>query len=62
MFEYILSSRETYDVLDIAKVADVIIFVMSCKETDVGNLKKDPDEFANAIDERGYELLSMLRG
>lgn len=61
-FEYILSSRETFDVLDICKVADVVVFPFSCKSADVSNWKKDPDSFANAIDERGYEILSMLWG
>ena len=46
-----LSSRETYDVIDMAKVADVIVFAFSCGSVDVSNWKKDPDVFANAIDE-----------
>jgi len=61
IFEYIISTRETYDILDIAKVADVLVFVFSCGSVDVSNWKKDPDVFANAIDERGYEVLSLIR-
>jgi len=59
-FEYILCSRNNYEVLDIAKVADVIVYAFSCKSADVSNWKKDPDNFAHAIDERGYEILSMI--
>lgn len=60
-FEYIISTRETYDILDIAKVADILVFAFSCGSVDVSNWKKDPDVFANAIDEWGYQVLSMIR-
>jgi len=44
------------------KVCDVVLFAFSCKNIDVANWKKDPDVFANAIDEKGYETLTMMRG
>ena len=47
--------------LDIAKVCDVILFTLSCKNIDISNWKKDPDIFANAIDQRGYEILMLLK-
>lgn len=45
-----------------AKVCDVILFGFTCKDVDVSNWKKDPDVFAHAIDDRGYEILNMIRG
>jgi hypothetical protein len=53
-FEYILATRETFDILDISKVADAVVYAFSCGSIDLINWKKDPDVFANAIDERGY--------
>ena len=53
--------RDPYSVLDIAKVADIMIFTFSCEEAKVDKVKDDPDEFANAIDETGYKILSLLR-
>lgn len=61
-FEFVKASRETLDVLDIAKVCDVLLFAMTCRNVDLSNWKKDPDVFAHAIDERGYEILQVLRG
>ena len=58
---YKVCKRELYDVLDICKVADVLIVALSCKNAQVQNLKKDPDQFANAIDEKGYQFLNILR-
>jgi len=55
------TSRDIYCILDICKVADLILFVSSCKKTDYSNWKKDPDRFSNSIDLFGYEILSMLR-
>ncbi len=61
-FEYILCSWDTYEVLDITKVCDVVLFAFSCKNIDIENWKKDPDVFAHAIDDRGYEILNLVRG
>lgn len=61
-FEYLKSSRDMYEILDMTKVCDVVLFAFSCRNIDVSNWKKDPDVFANAIDERGYEILTMMRG
>lgn len=55
------TSRDIYCILDICKIADLIIFVTNCKKTDYANWKKDPDRFSNSIDSFGYEILSMLR-
>ena len=48
-------------VLEVGKVADIMIVVMSCAETDVKGLKVDPDKYSNAIDETGYKALGLLR-
>jgi len=42
-------------------VADIIIVLMSCKESDETKLKVDPDTYSGAIDEQGYKALSLLR-
>lgn len=55
------TTRDLYCILDICKIADLIVFVSSCKKTDYANWKKDPDRFSNSIDSFGYEILSMLR-
>jgi len=48
-------------VLEIGKIADLILVVMSCADCDVKGLKQDPDKYAHAIDEAGYKALGMLR-
>mmetsp|Transcript_25123 Transcript_25123/g.28906 ORF Transcript_25123/g.28906 Transcript_25123/m.28906 type:complete len:322 (-) Transcript_25123:1543-2508(-) len=53
--------RDAYSVLDVCKVADILLFTLSCEEAKVDKVKDDPDEFANAIDETGYKILSLLR-
>ena len=57
----IITKREVYNIMDICKVADVVIFVSSCRNTDVSNWKLDPDKFSHSIDDFGYNILSMLR-
>lgn len=47
--------------MDIGKVADIVLMVMSCKQTDASKLKDDPDQYSGAIDEQGYKALSILR-
>merc|ERR1711957_203577 len=55
------TQRDIYCILDICKIADLVIFVTSTKGTDVTNMKKNPDKFSNCIDSFGYEILTMLR-
>jgi pre-rRNA-processing protein TSR1 len=57
----IRTNRDVYSVLDICKVADMILFVSSCKSTEFTKWKSDPDKFSHSIDEFGYKILSMLR-
>jgi len=47
--------------MDVGKVADLVIMVMSCKETNVKNVRDDPYEHMKAIDEIGYRALSLIR-
>lgn len=42
-------------------MADLVLVVMSCSETDIKGVKVDPDRFSNAIDETGYKALGLLR-
>ena len=60
-FIFISSSRSDYSVMDVAKVADIICVVMSCKGTDYSNVKLDPDKYCHAIDELGYKHINILR-
>ncbi len=56
-----IDRNDPYSVLDVGKVADLILVVMSCKETNVSGVKDDPFLHANAIDELGYRALSLIR-
>jgi len=58
---FVKTQRDIYCILDICKIADLVIFVSSTKGTDVTNWKKNPDKFSNCIDSFGYEILTMLR-
>jgi pre-rRNA-processing protein TSR1 len=57
----IKTGNDIYSILDVCKVADMILFVSSCKTTEYAKWKTDPDKYAHAIDENGYKILSMLR-
>lgn len=52
---------DVYSIMDIGKVADIILMVMSCKETDTSKISNDPDQYSKAIDEQGYKALGLLR-
>ena len=47
--------------LEVGKLADIIIVVMSCADTEIEGLKMDPDQHSHAIDEIGYKALGLLR-
>lgn len=53
--------RDPHALLDVSKVADILVFVLSCEKAQVDKLRDDPDEYAHAIDEIGYKMLSNLR-
>ncbi len=56
-----VNRNDPYSVLDVAKVADMVLVAMSCKNTNVTHVKQDPFEHAKAIDELGYRALSLIR-
>jgi hypothetical protein len=56
-----MNRNDPYSVLDVGKVVDLVIVVMSCKKTNVAGVKQDPFEYAKAIDETGYRALSLIR-
>lgn len=56
-----IDRNDPYSVLDVGKIADIILVVMSCKETNVQGVKDDPFLHSNAIDELGYRALSLIR-
>ncbi len=47
--------------LEVGKVADIILVVMSCADSESQLLKVDPDKYSHAIDEVGYKSLGLLR-
>ena len=56
-----IDRNDPYSILDVCKIADLVIGVMSCRYTQVGGLKQDPFEHAKAIDEIGYRALHLVR-
>ena len=58
---FIKTTRDVYSILDACKVADVVLFVSSCSKCEYDKWQLDPSSHAYAIDEFGYEMLSMLR-
>ena len=52
--------RNELSILDWGKVIDAIIVVFSCKNVDMSKAKMDPST-CQAIDEMGYNVLSLLR-
>ena len=56
-----IDRKDPYSVLDICKIADLVVVSMSCKMTNVGGLKQDPYEESHAIDELGYRALHLMR-
>lgn len=56
-----INRNDPYSILDVAKVADMVLVAMSCRNTNVTHVKQDPFEHAKAIDELGYRALSLIR-
>jgi hypothetical protein len=46
-----INRDDVYSVLDVGKVADIILMVMSAAEVNESQLKVDPDASSHAIDE-----------
>ena len=47
--------------LDYAKVADIIVPVLSCKQTNIQGMTLNPFDDGKAFDELGYEQINALR-
>lgn len=56
-----MDRNDPYSVMDIAKIADLVVVIMSCQQTNINGVKQDPFEHAKAIDELGYRALSLIR-
>lgn len=56
-----MDRTDPYSILDIGKIADIVLVVMSCKETNAAGVKEDPFGQSKAIDELGYRGLSLIR-
>jgi hypothetical protein len=56
-----INREDEYSVLEVGKIADIIVVVMSCADSNIQGLKVDPDKYSNAIDEIGYKSLGLLR-
>jgi len=57
----LIDRNDVYSILDVGKVADLIIMVMSCKNSNESQLKINPEDNSGAIDDRGYQALALLR-
>ena len=56
-----MNRNDPYSIMDVAKIADIVVVAFSCKNTNVSGVKADPFEHAKAIDEIGYRALSLIR-
>lgn len=58
---FLSCDRNIQTMLDYAKVADVIVPVLSCKQTNLEGMNLNPYENAKAFDDIGYEQINALR-
>ena len=58
---FIKTKRDIYSILDACKIADIIIFVSSCKKCVADKWQMDPDKYSFCIDDFGYEIISIIR-
>ena len=59
--QFIAPSRDIPQLMDLAKCADIICPVLSCKSTNTQGMNLDPHESGRAFDDVGYTILNMLR-
>ena len=59
--QFIAPSREIGQLMDLAKCADIICPVLSCKSTNTQGMNLDPHVSGKAFDEAGYTILNRLR-
>ena len=58
---FIKTKRNIYSILDACKIADIIMFVSSCKKCQADKWQLDPDKYSFCIDDFGYEIISIIR-
>ena len=58
---FIKTKRDVYSILDTCKVADILIFVSSCKKCQADKWQMDPDKYSFCIDEFGYQTISIIK-
>ena len=58
---FIKTKRDIYSILDACKIADIIMFVSSCKKCQADKWQLDPDKYSFCIDDFGYEIISIIR-
>lgn len=58
---FIKTKRDIYSILDACKIADIIMFVSSCKKCQPDKWQLDPDKYSFCIDDFGYEIISIIR-
>jgi pre-rRNA-processing protein TSR1 len=59
--QFIAPSRDISQLIDLAKCADIICPVLSCKSTNTQGMNLDPFIEGKAFDDIGYTILNMLR-
>lgn len=59
--QFIAPTRDIGQLIDLAKCADVICPVLSCKSTNTQGMNLDPYAEGKAFDDTGYTILNMLR-
>ena len=55
------SNRDTKQLLDLAKCADIVCPVVSLLSANPQRIVEDPFNYAGAFDEAGYTTINMLR-
>ena len=58
---FIKTKRDIYSILDTCKIADILIFVSSCKKCQADKWQMDPDKYSFCIDEFGYQIISIIK-
>jgi uncharacterized Fe-S cluster-containing MiaB family protein len=59
--QFIAPNRDIEQLIDLAKCADIICPILSCKSTNIQGMNLNPYEEAKAFDENGYTILNMVR-
>jgi len=58
---FIKTKRDIYSILDTCKVADILLFVSSCKKYQADKWQMDPNKYSFCIDEFGYQIISIIK-